>query len=166
MKQKKGDLLATLDDSELKTKLASSQADKASYLKQADIAHRDNKLAEAQMYQAQADKSQAEMDELQLKIDESRLTAKNDGTIFTGDLKQRVGAPLKTGDVLFEIGQREKLRAELSMAEEEDVARIQKGQRGQFAASAFPQYKIPFTVTRIDPVAQVVNQKVYFQNRE
>ena len=75
------------------TKLAIALADRMSYFKQADIAHRDNKLAEAQMYQAQADKSQAEMDELQLKIDEAHLTAPADGTIFTGDLKQRLKRP-------------------------------------------------------------------------
>jgi len=158
----KGQVLATLDDAELRAKLASAKADQASYLKQADIARRDNKLAEEQMYKAQADKAQAEMQELQLKIDEARITAPVTGTVFTGDLKERVGAPVRTGDVLFEIGQREKLRAQLSVPEDQ-VAWLKLGQIGKLATMPFPSTRIPFTVTRIDPVAQVVNQKNVFK---
>jgi GAF domain-containing protein len=157
-----GDLLATLDDAELRAKLAAAKADRESYLRQADIARRDGKLAEQQMNEAQAAKSQAEMDELKLKIDAAQIRAPVDGAIFAGDLKTRLGAPVRTGDVLFEIGQRDKLRAQLSVAEDE-VARLTLDQKGQLATAAYPGRKIAFTVTRINPVAEVVNQKNVFK---
>ena len=159
---KAGQLLATLDDAELRMRLAAAQADQLSYLKQADIARRDGKLAEEQMYKADAQKSQSTMDELQLKIKAAQLAAPADGVIFNGDLKQRLGAPLKTGDVLFEIGRRDKLRAQLSVAEDQ-VATLVRDQHGELATAAHPEDRIAFTVTRIDPVAQVVNQKNVFK---
>jgi multidrug efflux pump subunit AcrA (membrane-fusion protein) len=158
----KDQVLATLDDAELRAKLAAAKADRESYLRQADISRRDGKLAEQQMNEAQAAKSQAEMDELKLKIDEAQIRAPVDGAIFAGDLKTRLGAPVKTGDVLFEIGQRDKLRAQLSVPEDE-VARLKLEQKGQLATAAYPDQRIPFVVTRIDPVAEVVNQKNVFK---
>ena len=64
--------------------------------------------------------------------------------------------------MLFEIGRRDKLRAQLSVAEDQ-VATLQVGQHGQLATAAHPEIRMPFTVTRIDPVAQVANQKNVFK---
>jgi multidrug resistance efflux pump len=78
------------------------------------------------------------------------------GIVIQGDLNRRIGAPVKTGDVLFEIASLESLRAQL-MVTEDQIANIEIGQKGTLAAVSYPSRKIRFVVERINPMAEVVS---------
>ena len=156
--------LATLDTAELQNQLASARAERLSYLKQADIARRDGKTAEAQVAEASAAKLKADMDQLEYKIAKAVIQAPFDGVVFAGDLKQRVGTHVAVGDVLFEVGKQGGLRAELSVPEDE-ISYVREKQQGQLATVSYPGQHTKFTVERINPVAEVVKDHNVFKVR-
>jgi hypothetical protein len=86
------------------------------------------------------------------------------GTIVNGDLKRQIGAPVKTGNVLFELTPLISLHAELFVPEE-DVPEVAIDQHGRLATISYPNRKIEFHVERIEPIAQVVNGRNVFRVR-
>jgi biotin carboxyl carrier protein len=157
-------ILAGLDTAELRLQLAAAKAEKAGYLKQAAAAMRDNETAQAQIAQADADKAQAQIELLEYQIAQASLASPLSGIVVKGDLKREVGAPVKVGDVLFEVCPLEALRAEL-MVPEEEIYDIQVGQEGYLATASYPGQRIKFVVERINPIAEVVNQRNVFKVR-
>jgi GAF domain-containing protein len=121
--------LAELDTAELRLKLAEAKADRAGYLKQMDAAMRDGETAQAQIAEASAQKAQAQIDLFEYMIGQARLVSPLSGTIVEGDLKRQIGAPVKTGDVLFEVTPLESLRAVLHVREDQ-VTDVRVGQQG------------------------------------
>jgi len=156
--------LATLDTAQLRLQLAAAKAEKAGYLKQVSAAMRDNETAQAQIAQANADKSQAQIDLLNYQISQANLIAPIGGIVVKGDLKRQIGVPVKTGDVLFEVCPIESLRAQL-MFPEDLIFDIDVGQEGKLATASYPGQPIKFVVERINPMAEVVNQRNVFKVR-
>jgi len=157
-------VMAELDTADLRMQLAEARAERAGYLKQAAAARRDGKTVEAQIAEAQAEQVAARIDLLEYRIRQARVVAPISGRVVSGDLKKRIGAPVKTGDVLFEVAPLEALRAELAVPEEE-VADLAVGQEGELATAAFPERHFGFVVERITPVAQVEDQENVFKVR-
>ena len=167
-------VLATLDTAELRLQLAAKRAEFEGFRTQEAAAMRDRKTAEAQIARAQADKVRAEMDLLEYRIKQAKIVSPLGGVVVKGDLKRQVGAPVKTGDVLFEIAPLESLRAVLSVPEDliadvMDADREARGRderaHGELATAADPDVRLPFVVERINPVAEVVNQRNVFKVR-
>ena len=164
-------VLATLDTAELRLQLGAAEAKRLTHLKEAAAAMRDGKTAEAQIAQAQAEEAAAEIELLRHRIRQARIVSEISGIVVSGDLKRQVGAPVKTGDVLFEVAPLEDLRAELSVPEDQ-IAEVRDGSkpgeepsRGELATASYPDLKIPFVVERINPVAEVVEQQNVFKVR-
>ena len=81
-----------------------------------------------------------------------------------GDLKRQIGAPVKTGDVLFEVTPLDSLRAVLHVKEDQ-IVDVQVGQAGRLATASYPGQRIRFEVEQISPMAEVVNQENIFKVR-
>lgn len=156
--------LAELDTAELRLKLAEARAEKAGYLKQMAAAMRDGETAQAQVAEANAEKAQAQVDLLEYTIAQAQLISPLTGTVVEGDLKRRIGAPVTTGDVLFEVTPLDSLRAVLHVAEDQ-ITDIRVGQRGYLATASYPAHRIPFEVERVNPVAEIVKQENIFKVR-
>jgi len=156
--------LAELDTAELRLQLAAAKAEKAGYLKQVHAAMRDGETAQAQIAQANSDKADAQIDLLNYLIEQGKIISPISGAIVKGDLKRQIGAPVKTGDVLFEVMPLESLRAELLVPEDE-VFDIAVDQEGYLATVSYPAQRIKFVVERINPMAEVVNNRNVFKVR-
>ncbi|MCK4292733.1 MAG: HlyD family efflux transporter periplasmic adaptor subunit [Planctomycetes bacterium] len=156
--------LATLDTAELRLKLAAAKAEKAGYLKQASAAMRDNETAQAQIAQANADKADAQIDLLNFQISQSALVSPMSGIVVKGDLKRQIGAPVKTGDILFEVCPLESLRAQL-MVPEDLILYIETGDEGKLATASYPGKPIRFVVERVNPMAETIKQRNVFKVR-
>jgi multidrug resistance efflux pump len=164
-------VLGELDTAELRLQLSAAKAEQAGYLKQATAAMRDasvtrdpGKFAESQIAQANADALAEKIKILEHHLAQARLTSPINGIVVVGDLERQIGAPVKTGDVLFEIAQLESLRAELSVSEDQ-IADIREGQTGHLITVGHPDQQLDFVVERINPVAEVVKQKNVFKVR-
>jgi multidrug efflux pump subunit AcrA (membrane-fusion protein) len=157
-------VLATLETAELESQLAQAKADQETHEHERDIARSQNKFGEMQQKQAEADKSAAQAAQLQWRLDHAAIETPVDGVVFAGDLKQKLGAPVKTGDELFQVGDRDKLRAAITIPEDQ-IAEVKIGQEGELATSTYPGDRIPFNVVRVDPLAVVSDQHNVFKVR-
>jgi hypothetical protein len=167
-------VLGTLETTELKLELKSAEAQWLGYRKQVDAAMREDKRSDAQIAQAQADQVEAKMKLLSHRIAHSVMVSSIDGCVVSGDLRKQLGAPVKTGDVLFEVAALADLRAELAVPEDliTDVqAALERRKKegkalgGALAATARPDEHIDFVVERINPVAEVVKDNNVFKVR-
>ncbi|MDT8299965.1 MAG: HlyD family efflux transporter periplasmic adaptor subunit [Sedimentisphaerales bacterium] len=157
-------ILAELDTAELRLQLAAVKAEQAGYLKQVAAAMRDSETAEAQIAQANSDKAQAQIDLYNYLIEHGKVISPISGVVVKGDLKRQIGAPVKTGDVLFEVTPLESLRAEL-LVPEDQIFDIAIDQKGYLATVSYPSQRIKFVVERINPMAEVVNNRNVFKVR-
>jgi len=157
-------VLAELDTADLRLKLASAQAEQTGYLKQRDAYMRDGKTAEAQVAQADANKIQAQIELFTFYIDQAQLKTPIHGKLVAGDLKRQIGAPVKLGDILFEVTPMDALRAQILVSEDQ-ILDIKAGQSGRLATVSFPDQKIPFVVENVSPMAEVVNNRNVFKVR-
>ena len=157
-------VLATLDTAMLRLQLAAAKAKRFEYQKQASAAATEDKTAEAQIAQAQADGEVAQIELLQYQIGQATILSPTSGVVVSGDLKRQIGAPVKTGDVLFEVAPLEALRAELSVPDDE-VADVEVGQEGELATATYADRRMPFVVERINPMSEVVERRNVFKVR-
>ncbi|NNF42673.1 MAG: HlyD family efflux transporter periplasmic adaptor subunit [Phycisphaerales bacterium] len=163
-------LLATLETAELRLELASAHAELAKFRKEGDLALRDGKAVEAKMAEASQQRAQADIRLLEHRIARAQIVAPIDGTVISGDLHRRLGAPVKTGEVLFEVARLPGLRAELEVPEDRIADLVDSdGQwrpaRGRLATVSHPGDYIPFEVDRVNPVAEVSEQRNIFRVR-
>ena len=156
--------LAELDTVELRLRLAEAKAEKAGYLKQEAAAMRDGETAQAQIARANADKAQAQIDLLDYMIGQATLISPLTGTLVEGDLKRQIGAPVKTGDVLFEVTPLDSLRAVLHVPEDQ-ITDVSVGQEGYLATASYPAQRIRFVVEQVNPIAEIVKQENVFKVR-
>ncbi|MDB5290284.1 MAG: HlyD family secretion protein [Phycisphaerales bacterium] len=152
-KVKAGDVLLELDTVDTKMKHAEARMEMASERKEAAKDLSEHKTAEQQIALDKAAQAEAQMNFLQSQIDRAIIRAPRDGQILKGDLEDKLGAPVKTGDGLFEIGSPDNLRVELSVSDR-DMLDIKPNQTGRFATNALPDGKYDFTVERIIPLGE------------
>ncbi|MHC4585304.1 MAG: HlyD family efflux transporter periplasmic adaptor subunit [Planctomycetota bacterium] len=97
-------------------------------------------------------------------IEQGKVISPISGVVVKGDLKRQIGAPVKTGDVLFEVTPLESLRAEL-LVPEDQIFEIAIDQEGYLATVSYPSQRMEFVVERINPMAEVVNNRNVFKVR-
>jgi biotin carboxyl carrier protein len=97
----------------------------------------------------------AEVQLRQSRIDRSIITAPYSGVVLSGDWRDKVGSPVKQGDVLYDMSERG-LRAELSVAER-DIQWLhasepgEPAQTGELATTSLPTERIAFKIDGIVP---------------
>ena len=167
-------VMATLETAELRLQLGADKAEHLAYQRQERAAMDEDKRAEANIARAQADQVAARIRLIEYKISQAVLLSPIDGQVISRDLEHQLGVAVKMGDALFEVASLGDLRGELSMPEDliADVqlafAKAQAEGRplsGTLAATARPKEHISFTVVRINPVAELVDQKNVFKVR-
>ena len=157
-------VLAKMDTRELDIRLIAAEAELNKYETRRNIAMSENKLAEAQIERARIRSGAAQIDLLKYQIERGTITSSISGRVIAGDLKPQRGVAVKTGDVLFEVAPIELLRAELDVPEAL-ISDIRVGQPGQLATEDHADTRIDFVVERINPIAQVVDQRNVFKVR-
>ncbi len=149
---KAGDVLARLDDRDLKLEAARWSA-------QAELAER--KLREAMargtpaalmLARAEADEAAAELALSRSKLARVEIKAPFDGVVVRGDLSQQLGAPVEQGKVLFEVAPMAAWRVVLKI-DERDILHLREGAPGELVLSGLPGVRHAIVVSRIAPVA-------------
>ncbi len=157
-------VLATMETSDLQWQLAEVRAERDAYLKQRDVAMSVGKTAEMQIALHQAERVAATIERLELKCRQARITSAISGRVIRGDLTREVGAPKRTGDLLFEVAPAEGLRAEL-LVPEDSIGDLKEGMAGRLATAGAPGQRVDFVIERIVPVADVVDGRNVFRTR-
>lgn len=149
---KAGDLLARLDDRDLKL-------EEARWSAQAELAERKMREAMARgtatalmLARAEADEAAAELALARSKLGRVDIKAPFDGVVVRGDLSQQLGAPVEQGKVLFEVAPMAAWRVVLKL-DERDILQVREGAAGELVLSGLPGVRHGIVVSRIAPVA-------------
>ncbi|XAM00269.1 HlyD family efflux transporter periplasmic adaptor subunit [Phycisphaeraceae bacterium D3-23] len=164
-------VLAALDVTDLVLERAPIVAELREYEVQADAAREEGDFAAVEIAQANAQRARAEMALLDHRIAQAQLTSPVSGVVVEGDLRQRERGQVEKGEALFEVAPLDALRAELlvpagRIGEVRDrVNHPDNPSRGQLASTAHPGVHVGFTVTVIEPEAELVDGENVFRVR-
>lgn len=148
---KKGQLIARLDDRGLQLELQKWQGElnKLQNVYQEALALRDR--AKLGITMAKLDQAKAEYELVEGQLGRTRLESPIDGIIVRGDYSQSLGAPVDTGQVLFEVAPLDSYQVVLEV-DEFDVAGMAAGKSGQLIIAAFPDSTFALSVQKVIPV--------------
>ena len=157
-----GQLLAQLDDRDLKVDLAKWSSERDQYerkLREAMAAH---EMSTVQILDAQFKQADAQVKLATEKITRAKVTAPYAGIVVSGDLSQMIGSPVETGKKLFEIAPLERYRIVLQV-DEKEIRHIEAAQTGQIVISGVNDDPMPLTITKVTPVATAQDGKNTFR---
>lgn len=154
---KQGQVLATMDASELTMKLAAADNNLESIVAQRDEALSKGEQGKARGLSAQAKETDAGASLLREHVSRSQIVSPIDGLVGKGDLDQYVRARVEPTQALFEIVS-VKQRA-VVFVDERDVQRVHPGQAGRLSVKALPGKRVAIRVVRVNPAADVVRGK-------
>ena len=170
---KAGDALLTLDTSDLELEEAGALADLNRFLREAEKARAESEnvrtgkaptLADMRISLALADQARARLDLARYRLGQARVKAPFDSVLVEGDLRQRVGAPVKQGEALFKVARIDTQYVEAEI-NERDMHEILTKTAGEIAFVAQPKFKFPIKVIRIEPAAVAKEGKNIFTVR-
>lgn len=159
---RRGQVLAALDDQDLRLeqhKWASERAQRLGQLREAMAKH---SLAEIQILQAQVQQSEAQYALATERIARAKVTAPFDGIVISGDLSQLIGSPVEQGKKLFEVAPLHAYRVILQV-DEKEVRHVQVGQAGKLMIAGIASDAIPFSVSKVTPIATAQDGRNYFR---
>jgi hypothetical protein len=157
-----GDVLATMDDREMRLDRMKWLSQYGQYAKQRQEAVANRDRAKSQIVQALYEQAGAQVAMLDSQLKRISVTAPFDGVIVRGDLSQSLGTPLKRGDTLFEIAPLAGYRVIVNV-DERDIADVVSGQRGVLILSSITQESYPFTVGNVTSVTTAKEGHNYFR---
>jgi len=146
-----GDVIAQLDTQELLLQQQRYAAEKNEYTRQYRKALSTRDKSQAHIFKSQVSQTDAQLRLVQKKIQRSALVSSLDGVIISGDLTRSLGAPVKTGEVLFEVAPLDEYRLIISV-DEKQVADVKEGLAGELTLKALPASALPFVVHKVSPV--------------
>ena len=147
-----GEPLLDLDQKELLLQEASERAELLRHRSDAQRAQAEGELAKMRSAQAMADQSEARIEMIEYRLEQSVLSSPFDGVVVEGDLRERIGAPVKQGEVLLKIAQLDRLFAE-GKVHERNINYLDQGASGEIAFASRPNERFPVILERIEPLA-------------
>ncbi|WBH15000.1 efflux RND transporter periplasmic adaptor subunit [Sphingomonas radiodurans] len=146
-----GEVLATLDDRDLRLDHARAEAETQRLGRQYRKALAEHNRAEMNIYGAQLRQAESELRLMAYKLDRVNIVAPFSGVLVSGDVSQLVGSPVEEGKVLFEVAPLDDFRVVLNV-QEGDIAYLESGQKGRFAPAGLAGETVAFTVTKLTSV--------------
>jgi RND family efflux transporter MFP subunit len=150
---KTGEVLASLDERELRLERARWSSQLEQLEKQYRQAMAEHAAAQIQIINAQRSQANARLTLVAERLSKSQIVAPFDGIVISGEPDQELGAPVERGQVLFEIAPLDSYRVVLHV-DERDVREVQIDQSGTLVLKSAPERSIDITVKSITPVSQ------------
>ncbi len=147
-----GQPLLQLDARDLRVSEAEAEADLRRFQAEADQAVSEQRLGEMRVAQERTAQARAALEMTRLRLSQVKVSAPFDGVIVHGDLRERIGSPVKRGEVLFKVSRINELYAELKVSER-DIHEVLAGAHGELAFTSRPDLGFPIRVERVEPSA-------------
>jgi len=157
----KGQLMARIDDDQLRRDLATAMAEHDSALKKRDSAlatRTTGNIALADIEMAQADRR---IQSIQDQLRRLEIRATSAGVVVQGDWQRNVGMPLTLGQSLFEVAELESMTAEVRLLAS-DLAQINVGDEVSIRSDASGIASFRGKISRIEPRATVIEDAAVF----
>lgn len=149
-----GDVLIRLDKRELLLEQNSLIAELARFEAERAQAEVDRRLAEMRAAAAGKEQTQASLDIVRFHLARADITAPSDGVIIEGDLRERIGTPVKAGDLLMRMTRIEAMYVEIEIPEQ-DAHAILNSKTGEIAFATLPDPRYGIVIDRLEPVARI-----------
>ncbi|MFT4729436.1 MAG: hypothetical protein ACI9UN_003954 [Granulosicoccus sp.] len=146
-----GEIIAELDTEELRQQQHRYTAEVNEYDHEYRKALSIRDQTQAHIFKSRISQAEAQLNILNKKIQRSTLMSTLDGIIITGDLTRSLGAPVKAGDVLFEVAPLDEYRL-IIFVDEKQVVDVSEGLNGDLTLKALPGKSLPFVVHNVTPV--------------
>ena len=144
--------LVRLNTSDLELEESAALADLNRYQREAEKARAAKTLAEMRISQALAEQAQARLDLVRHRLAQAVIKAPFVAVVVEGDLRERLGAPVKQGDALFKVAKIETLYVEAEV-NERDVHELIGRTAGEIAFVSQTRLKYPIRIITIEPAA-------------
>lgn len=145
--------LFTLDDATLRLREGSLRAELGRHRAEAERARGEGRSAEMRIAQAQAEQAAAELELVLHQLASATARAPFAGLVLDdADLRERVGAPVRRGDLLLRLARADRLYAELDLPERA-IDDIRPDALVSLAFASRPDLTFSARVERIEPVA-------------
>ncbi len=158
---KPGQVLAQLDDSEDRVKLAEADASLSQARRELAEAEFRNDPSAAGQAQLRNQLYYAEVALEQQRINEARLTSPIGGIVVTPKVEDKTGTMLKAGDTFCEIVAQDRMAAEMSVPET-DLPLVQPGEKIALKLNAFPTITFNGNVERLGAQTHTDSGDQYF----
>jgi multidrug efflux pump subunit AcrA (membrane-fusion protein) len=159
---KANELLALLDDRDLRLDVERWSSEQAQYRSQYQDAQAQKNLAQLQIHAAQIRQAEAQRALAEANLGRARVLAPMDALLVSGDLSQALGGPVRKGDLLFELAPLDQYRVAIQV-DERDIDLVRAGQSGRLMLTALAGQTYPIGITTITPVAEVADGKNRFR---
>ena len=159
---REGDLMATLDDQELRLEQRKWQSQRSQLLKEHRKALAGLDRAEVAILNAKRAQAEAQLSLVEQQLARATLVAPLSGLIVKGDLSQALGSPVTRGEVLYEVAPTDEYRVVLKI-DDRDIGLVSLGQQGQLKLSGIPDKSINITIDRLTPVSASEEGRNYFR---
>lgn len=159
---KKGQVLCRLDDSNLKLEQQKWDSEREQYTRKLREAIAKHQMSDVQVLTAQVKQAEAQYALATYQLDHVEITAPFDGVVISGDLSQLIGSPVELGKQLFEIAPLDAYRVILQV-DESEMAYVKLGERGKLMISGIVGDPIPFSVSKITPMATARDGRNFFR---
>lgn len=161
---KANDPLVQLDPTELMLKESELLATMQHYQSQAQMADGQSDVSQMHIYQAQSDEAASQLRETRYNLNHASLRSPVDGIVVDGDLRDKIGSPVKQGDVLMKVTRLEDIYVAANVGEE-DIQDVKEGVSGEVRLTSRPGDIFPVTITRVEPAAFATSQGNVFRLR-
>ncbi|HCS63595.1 MAG TPA: hypothetical protein DIW64_05585 [Cellvibrio sp.] len=158
----KGAPLAQLNDEDLRLERRKLASQVQQYRQAYDTALANSLRVEAAIASAQMEQASIQLRLIDQQLERTQLVAPMDGIIVSDDISQTQGAPVKQGDLLFEVAAATGFLVQL-FVDERDIAAVQVGQEGEVKLTSLPNELFTLRVKTITPISEVREGRNYFR---
>ncbi|MDX2422798.1 MAG: HlyD family efflux transporter periplasmic adaptor subunit [Amphritea sp.] len=148
---KQGQLIASLDDADIRLQLDQLKNDVAVAEKQHRQALSQLNYAEAQQFSLQGDIAKIDIRLLQQKLNRLALRAPITGQIISGDMGRAIGSVVKQGQVLFEMAPVGQYRIVFEV-DEADIRYVRSGDKGEILLTGLGNRAYPVVLDSVSSV--------------
>jgi multidrug resistance efflux pump len=149
-----GQVLASMDTSDLEMERAEITARRASLATELDDAQSRGDLGKAATLRPQVAEADARLAFIEDHIRRADITSPVTGTVSRGDLESFIGARVEPTQMLFEVVTQENVAT--VKVDERDIRLVRPGQRGALTVAALPGQPVNIVVERVNPAAEAV----------
>ncbi|NIW35208.1 MAG: GAF domain-containing protein [Gemmatimonadetes bacterium] len=148
----RGDILAVLRDDDIRMAIQEASAELAIAEREAAAAQARGDEAAARIAQIDIRQLTERLRILDERLERTRLRAEVPGVVLTPRLEEQLGGWLAAGETFVVLGRTDRLEVE-SFVAQEDIDRVEPGQRVRLKVPALPNYTFVGTVNEIAPYA-------------
>ena len=149
-----GEILAKLDDIDLRLQQAELNADHARAKAQMEAAMSIGEFAQARIAEAEVSSIEAQLEWTEINIQAGQIFASSSGILLADEeLSRRIGSPIRKGEVLLVLALPQSWQAVIEI-DEAEINHLPQNSRGEIAFVSRPSESLEDSVTRTETMAR------------